>query len=257
MTASLDGPSVPEVGGSGTAGDARSSLLYQQIKGMPSRHVDAAPPVVARIVAALAGGADPNVQDGDGLTPLHWAAVRGQADVVRALLRHGADVNACSTEGAAGNTYSGLEGTPLQIAVNEENVALVDLLLRSGASVDHPSAAGDNPLIRAAVWGNVDIGRRLLEAGANVNATVTCPTMGTYVPGSTPLHMSIHNLNPAFVEFLLDHGADLRLRDGNGRSPVDVVEQRQVRYRGFGGPFPEDRLAEIRAILRRFQAAPP
>ena len=39
-------------------------------------------------------GADPNVQDGRGFTPLHYAASNGNLAVVETLVIHGADVNA-------------------------------------------------------------------------------------------------------------------------------------------------------------------
>lgn len=35
-------------------------------------------------------GVDPNLRDGDGATPLHFAASRGHLETVRWLLRHGA-----------------------------------------------------------------------------------------------------------------------------------------------------------------------
>lgn len=35
-------------------------------------------------------GVDANLRDGDGATPLHFAASRGHAETVRWLLRHGA-----------------------------------------------------------------------------------------------------------------------------------------------------------------------
>lgn len=34
-------------------------------------------------------GVDPNLRDGDGATPLHFAASRGHIDTIRWLLRHG------------------------------------------------------------------------------------------------------------------------------------------------------------------------
>lgn len=35
-------------------------------------------------------GVDPNLRDGDGATPLHFAASRGHLSTVRWLLKHGA-----------------------------------------------------------------------------------------------------------------------------------------------------------------------
>ena len=38
-------------------------------------------------------GVDPNLRDGDGATPLHFAASRGHLSVVRWLLKHGAKLS--------------------------------------------------------------------------------------------------------------------------------------------------------------------
>ena len=44
----------------------------------------------------LANGADVNTKDGGGLTPLHWAALRGHKEVVELLINNDADMNAKS-----------------------------------------------------------------------------------------------------------------------------------------------------------------
>lgn len=41
-------------------------------------------------------GAKPNVQEKDGLTPLHLAVYHGHASCVKCLIEHGADVNSTS-----------------------------------------------------------------------------------------------------------------------------------------------------------------
>ena len=46
----------------------------------------------------LENGANPNVADKFGVTPLIAATRKGQRDVVAVLLQHGADVNAVSLE---------------------------------------------------------------------------------------------------------------------------------------------------------------
>lgn len=43
-----------------------------------------------QIIQVKDQGVDPNLRDGDGATPLHFAASRGHVDTVRWLLRHGA-----------------------------------------------------------------------------------------------------------------------------------------------------------------------
>ena len=40
----------------------------------------------------LENGAEPNMKDDDGSTPLHAACIRGNLEVVRLLLAHGAEV---------------------------------------------------------------------------------------------------------------------------------------------------------------------
>ena len=46
---------------------------------------------VALVEALLAGGADPNAPDADGLSPLYWAEFSQRLDVAQVLLRAGAD----------------------------------------------------------------------------------------------------------------------------------------------------------------------
>ncbi len=68
----------------------------------------------------LGNGGDPNVPQGDGLTPLHAAARRGNPEVIRLLVWSGADVQARTPEGE----------TALDLAVRHGRTAAAALLRR-------------------------------------------------------------------------------------------------------------------------------
>jgi ankyrin repeat protein len=64
-----------------------------------------------------------NSKDAEGLSPLHFAADRGFADVAEELLSRGADVNAVDASGQ----------TALMYAVSCEQAEVMAVLLRAGA----------------------------------------------------------------------------------------------------------------------------
>jgi len=110
-----------------------------------------------RIKELLEKGTDPNIRDGDGNTPLHFAASRGCAEVARLLLGHGADPNAQAKDGE----------TPLHLAAFWGRVDVVRFLLERGADLNAKNEGGDTPLHYAAYEGHVDVVRLLLEHGAD------------------------------------------------------------------------------------------
>ncbi|KAI9042079.1 ankyrin repeat domain-containing protein [Aspergillus affinis] len=83
---------------------------------------------VGMISALLEHGANVMAQDGDGFTPLHLAAFRGNEQSASILLRNGAAASVCIPSGA------GL--TPIHLAVQNGHVPLVQLLIKHGADVN-------------------------------------------------------------------------------------------------------------------------
>jgi ankyrin repeat protein len=78
-------------------------------------HPESYPEVVQFL---LEHGADPNVLQNDGRTPLRIASKSGQSEIVRLLLEHGADVNLANDSGR----------TALQLALENEHDKVVELL---------------------------------------------------------------------------------------------------------------------------------
>lgn len=71
----------------------------------------------------LSRGADPNIRNRDGQTPLALASMLGWTDGARLLISQGANVNATNDRGE----------TPLIIAVQHHDLPTVRLLLANGA----------------------------------------------------------------------------------------------------------------------------
>src|SRR6185503_20111147 len=74
--------------------------------------------------ALIRSGADVNAAQGDGMTALHWAAMSGNRDIAFAVLTAGAMVDARTRLG---------DYTPLHLAAQESRADVVALLLGAGA----------------------------------------------------------------------------------------------------------------------------
>lgn len=117
-------------------------------------------------------------------------------------------------------------------AISENDLPKVKDLVRRGANVSarHPEN-GRTPLGQAALLGNVEIGKFLIQRGARVS--------GSNRDGNTSLHVAAFLCDFEFVELLLRHGADRNKKNGDGRIPVEVINsdlsKRTVEiYEGIG-----------------------
>src|SRR6476619_699113 len=83
----------------------------------------------------LKQGADVGVAQGDGMTALHWAAERGDAELAQQLLFAGANASAVTRIGLY---------TPLHLAAKSGSASVVKALIEGGADVNakaNPSGA--------------------------------------------------------------------------------------------------------------------
>jgi ankyrin repeat protein len=141
----------------------------------------------------LKQGADVNSPHGDGMSALHWAAERGDADLAAMLVYAGANVGAVTRIG---------QYTPLHLASRSGNPAVVQVLLKAGAQASaRTTTSGVTPLHLAALSGNVEVVRTLLEARADPNAREA-------EWGQTPLIFAAAEDRVDAVRALLAGGAD-------------------------------------------------
>jgi ankyrin repeat protein len=147
---------------------------------------------------AVAGGA--NTKDKLQTSPLHYAALYGNAASIEILLEAGADPNALDNRGA----------TPLVYAAY--NFEKTKLLVEHGAQVKVAARNGMTPLdVAAVLHGNAPVVRYLLDHGAEI----TKPQHKSYV-----LTEAADRGDPETIELLLAHGGDVKVLDGFGQTPL-------------------------------------
>ena len=89
--------------------------------------------------------ADVNATQGDGSTALHWAAYKDDLEMAKLLLAAGADVKAKTREG---------EITPFFMACSNGDAAMVEAMLKAGADANSVKSNGTTALMAAAGSGN-------------------------------------------------------------------------------------------------------
>ena len=113
------------------------------------------------VASLLRLGTDPGIPDGGGHTPLYCVANECASEtgpeVVRALVRAGADVNACG-----GVTRA----TALHMAARRGHVEIARALLDCGAAIEARDSKGDTPLQRAVNCRRDAVVQLLVERGA-------------------------------------------------------------------------------------------
>merc|ERR1719470_392677 len=155
----------------------------------------------------LAHGAEINSRTGSklGISPLMLAAMNGHTAAVKLLLDMGSDINA---------QIETNRNTALTLACFQGRHEVVSLLLDRKANVEHRAKTGLTPLMEAASGGYTEVGRVLLDKGADVNAAP--------VPSSrdTALTIAADKGHYRFVELLLSRGAQVDVRNKKGNSSL-------------------------------------
>jgi uncharacterized protein len=139
--------------------------------------------------------ADVNAAQGDGSTALHWAAYKDDLETVKLLLAAGADVKAKTREG---------EITPFFMACSNGDAAMVEAMLKAGADANSTKSNGTTVLMTAAASGNADAVKLLLEHGAQVNVKESAH-------GQTAVMFAAALGRDAVIKVLAEHHADLNV----------------------------------------------
>jgi ankyrin repeat protein len=168
----------------------------------------------ATILRLLAAGADINVQDARGRTPVLAATHANQVETVRALIQAGADLNIRDALKDNVLLYAGAEGL----------LDILRLAIAAGADTKLTNRFGGTALIPAAERGHVAIVEELLtHSDVDVNHINnlgwTALLEAIVLSDGGPKHQQV-------VQLLVDHGADVNIADKEGVSPLQHARRR-------------------------------
>jgi hypothetical protein len=139
----------------------------------------------------------------------------------------------------------------LHVALREDSPKVVNFLLSQGTvKVESRNAQGESPLMIAAIMGQLESAKRLIQRGAEVNKTGWTPLHyaasrtesdsvemvrlmlqhHAYIDAespnkSTPLMLAAHYGHADVVRLLLEEGADPTLRNEQGLTAVDFARR--------------------------------
>jgi uncharacterized protein len=221
-------------------------------------------------------GADPNVTDEKGRAALYaaidmrnedWSALPMRKaldplpslDLIKAILAHGANLNAQLTHnlpGRSGMDYGDVEldegTTPFMRAARSGDATTMQLLLQAGADPKLTTKDGNNALLFAAGIGYRDKQTQGTDEEA-LEALKLCIAQGLDLnqpnaKGETPLHGAASRGSDLLVKYLVEHGAKLDAKSKRGFTPLDIAMGKD----SFGLPVPHDSTV---ALLRKLGGA--
>lgn len=149
----------------------------------------------------LRAGVDANDLTTTKESPVYWAAQANKPDILRNLIKAGANPN-----GPPGKC------APIESAAMSGNLTTLEVLLDSGADPRHVDEDGQSMLHYAATFDHIPFSRRLLALGVPLDSRDS--------DGLTPLHRASRYGAMKAVQFLVQQGADVHARCNDGLTPA-------------------------------------
>lgn len=180
---------------------------------------------------------------GDGETALMKAVWNGHFDIVKNLVKYGANVNCVNREeectalmhavirdrneileflldaGANVNAKTNRAATALMYAIKRSNFKGAELLLSRAPDIHVKNSEGDNVLMMASASNQINMVKRLIELGADVNSQDN--------KGNTALMVMANELwfknQSEVLELLLNTNIDIAIKNDYDQTALDIA----------------------------------
>ncbi|CAB0035308.1 unnamed protein product [Trichogramma brassicae] len=194
----------------------------------------------------LTHGANPNLINDEGLTPLHVICNLSQTplryalpndctkQIVQVLLKNGADPNLANDNGSTSlhmlcdKTYDDTLANFEILTIGHQEV--LESVLKGGAQPNLANAEGLTPLhIICKRKRNDNLAETFFKVNEEINQLVQIDARDNL--GNTALHLALRYDNDKVAEFLLRKGADPNLANEERMTPLHIIGQRCWNYR--------------------------
>jgi ankyrin repeat protein len=148
--------------------------------------------------------------------PLAFAAGHGNLEIVKLLLKHGADINGAVAYG----------DVPLIKAAEVGNNDIVAHLISAGADVNKPNNFGMTPFIGLCAAGELELVELALKHGGDPNANfVNVTSEGYGKKNVTALQAAVARNHRKVVELLMQNGGDPHVKGFNEEDAFETAKK--------------------------------
>nr|XP_020495334.1 caskin-1-like isoform X1 [Labrus bergylta] len=181
----------------------RVNVNIQDADGLSSLHHAALSGNKELISLLLEAQAAVDIKDNKGMRPLHYAAWQGKTEPMKMLLKAGSSVNGQSDEGQI----------PLHLSSQHGHYDGSEMLLQHQSNPCISDAAGKTPLDLACEFGRVGVVQLLLSS--NMCAAMLEPKPSD-PNGVSPLHLAAKNGHIDVIRLLIQAGIDINRQSESG-----------------------------------------
>jgi len=173
--------------------DLIKNMILSGKSGLTALHVATIASQVEVIKMLIAKGCDVTAKNDDHLTAFHFAAIKGNEEIVRLLAKH--SVLKAKAKGGS---------TALHLAALQGHAEVVSYLIEIGAEVNDKAVDGFTPLHYAVLLGHTEVVDRLITKEADVNAKTN--------DNFTALHIAAEHGRTEIASRLIDKETDVNAK---------------------------------------------